>query len=419
MAVLNMLRGNKDLRWFLFDEFIELCGDLELNVYNTQLDYIHYQFYEYKKYPKLFNVIFRGVYSFLSSVLLKSKKEPKILLHHELNIYDSIVNKTSERKEIILGLNSNFLANIFTKKITYFPVFDVYTDLFSALIDNNNKKLTESFDKLNSLLKKVEPDVIVLNSDATPVGRLILLSASELGIPTVEIQHGIYKANSVIPTGIHADYVFVWGKYFKNLYVDGKIRDSSAIKILGYPYEINDIHRESEKPKVVCYLGQNFEEFNEELIKVKKDSLSYINSTCNELGFNFVYRPHPRDNLELLKSELPDVEFTSKNESLMSTFDKGDIFISFNSTSLVEAALHSKLCIQLKNYPLIVEDFEELGICRSFDNLSEISDYLKEISVQKDYSKYHKCIDNDYIWIPSPDPGTRFLELIDDIIAVK
>lgn len=417
MVTFKMVRRNKDLRWFLLDELTELCGDLELDIRNSQLNFIHQQFYEYKKFPKFFNVIIRGIYPFLSSILLKSKNGPKILLHHELNKYDFIVNKISERKAIILGLNSNFLTNIFTRKIAYFPVFDVYADLFSSIINNDNEKLVVCLDKLNSLLKNVEADVIVLNSDATPIGRLILLSASELGIPTVEVQHGIYKANSVIPTGIHADYVFVWGQYFKNLYVDGKIRDSKDIKILGYPFEIKSkIAMKSEKPKVVCYLGQNFEEFNEGLIEVKKDSLNYLNSLCNELNFSFIYRPHPRDNLKLLKSELPHVKFTSRKESLESTFDKGDIFISFNSTSLVEAALHSKVCIQLKNYPIESEDFDKLGICRSFDNFREIGSYLNEISKQKDFSKFIKGVDSNYIEIPSPDPGTRFLELIDEII---
>lgn len=414
----TMTRKSTDLRWFLFEDFIDICEDLELNVYNTQVDYIHRQLHAYKKYPKLLNIIFREFYPLFSSVLFKSKKGPKIMLHHELNIYDSIVNKTSERKEIVLGLNSNFLKNIITKKITYFPVFDVYKDLFSGLINNDNEKLAESLDNLTSSLKRINPDVIVINSDSTPVGRLLLLSASELGIPTVEIQHGAYKANSVIPTGIHTDYVFVWGEYFKNLYVHGKIRDGADIRILGYPYGIkSNVKMNNGKPKVVCFLGQNFEEFNNELLEVKRDSLNYLNSLCNELNFHFIYRPHPGDNLELLKSELPDVEFASKNETLKNTFDRGDIFISFNSTSLVEAALNSKICIQLKNYPLKAENFEELGICRSVDNLSEIADYLKYISIQKDFSKFHKEVDSNYIEIPSPDPGTRFLELIDDILV--
>ena len=61
-------------------------------------------------------------------------------------------------------------------------------------------------------------------------------------------------------------------------------------------------------------------------------------------------------------------------------------------------------------------NFEELGICPSFDNFEELKTYIEEISNATDYSKFYKEIDSKYIDIPLPDPGTRFLELLDDII---
>lgn len=166
----------------------------------------------------------------------------------------------------------------------------------------------------------------------------------------------------------------LYGGYFKRLYIERKIRPSSTIKVLGYPYELNILPQD-------------------------------------------VYRPHPSDSRELLQRKLPDVKFTPKKETLETSFGRGDIFVSFNSTALVEAALRGKLCIQLKSFPIPTDDFEQLGICpKSFDTIEEIEGYLKEIAKVSDLKQFYRPVNPEYIEIPEPDPGTKFLELIQDII---
>ena len=79
--------------------------------------------------------------------------------------------------------------------------------------------------------------------------------------------------------------------------------------------------------------------------------------------------------------------------------------------------MHSKLCIQLKSYDIPTDDFEELEICpKSFNTFEELEIYLKEVSLSNDFSKFYIPVNDNYIKIPDPDPGTRFLELIDDIL---
>ncbi|KAF5040330.1 hypothetical protein DSECCO2_534610 [anaerobic digester metagenome] len=90
-----------------------------------------------------------------------------------------------------------------------------------------------------------------------------------------------------------------------------------------------------------------------------------------------------------------------------------ELFISFNSTALIEAALNSRVCIQLKNFDLKTDDFEKLGICKSVATLEEIEEEIKFTKFH--YTNIMKPIDEDYIMIPSEGPGKRFLNLMESI----
>jgi hypothetical protein len=137
------------------------------------------------------------------------------------------------------------------------------------------------------------------------------------------------------------------------------------------------------------------------------------------LGLKFVYRPHPGDDRNLLKSKRPEVKFVSGSEKLEYSFREGDIFISFNSTSLIEAAMRSKICLQLMNYPLQSDNFENLGIVtKSFENIKDLEQYLVIISRSKKLGDFQTKFNNTYIDI-SHNPGNRFLEILGDLEKKK
>jgi len=280
------------------------------------------------------------------------------------------------------------------------------------------EKIKRKINKLEQIISRYSPNAIILRTDSFPIDRAIILIARELNIPTINVQDGIYQSMYPLVHGRAADYVFVLGEYFKHLYLKQKIRSSKTIKILGYPYELQPLPQNTKKQKLtVYYLGQNFEAYNKELLKTKIKTVNTLNKICKKYGFEFIYRPHPGDSRKFLQKKLPNVNFAPKNETLWGSFKRGDIFISFNSTALIEAALHGKLCIQLKSYPLPTDDFEKLGICpKSFDTLEDLEEYLKEIAKAEDLKQFYKPVNPKYIEIPKPDPGEKFLELVQDII---
>lgn len=404
-----MVKTNEDLRWVLFEEW---CSKIGPQSYDTQLK----QLKNGIKFNERYKITLISKY--LRKIHSLRNNQPNILFEHDFK-YKNIIGKSSTKNPIILGMRHYSVPFILNRNIKFFPLYDIYTKLYRGIINNNENQLNNCLNELKKTLKDLNPNIIILNSDAVPTGRAITLVADDLDIPTVEIQHGIYQSTSTISTGKYANYVFVWGKYFKDLYLKNKVRSKEEVKILGYPYELKKgkYVNSKGKKKTIIYLGQNFESYNQKLINTKIKTITKLHKLCNGLGFKFEYRSHPGDNLKLLKSKLPYVKFTSSNETLENTIKKGDIFISFNSTSLIESALYSKLSIQLKNYDLPSDNFEKLGICpKSCDTIEELKIYLKDISKSNDISKFHVPVNEEYIKIPEPDPGTRFLELVEDIL---
>ena len=401
-----MINYNGNLRWYLFEEYLDIYRKEGLNVDQTHFDYTKKTLEQYKKYPNFFYKFFRNIYPLFN---LTQKNNKKIVFQGDMGRYNSIINTAPNTT--VLGINPKSLYNFFAAKNLYYPIFDFYGDIYEGILEKNDEQMYDGLNVLKKNLMDINPNVLIVNSDALPTGRALVLVSKELGIPTVEIQHGIYQSN-FLPTGRYVDYVFVWGEYFKNLYINQEIKPPSKLKVLGYPYELKTNINPPERVKTVVYLGQNLELYDDKFLQPKIDTILELKSLCDFYGFNFIYKPHPGDKLDDLKLRLPNIFFT--DATIADTLKKGDVFISFNSTSLIEAALHYKICIQLKNYPLKTDDFEELGICKSFDNLKDVGRYLKEILNSRNYSKFYKGVDKEYI--DTPDPENRFLELINELI---
>lgn len=337
----------------------------------------------------------------------------KVLFTIPPSKFRSIYFELSKKTTLLL---TSFSRDVFLKKNIYFvDLFSIFSRLYRALLLDNDEVIDQSLTELLETLELWDPSLILVDNDALPDKRALIYVANELGIPTVEIQHGVYQSD-YLPTGRYVDYVFVWGKFFKRLYLKSKIKSKSQIKILGYPYDIkNDIKKRNKRINdrpLVYYLGQNFECYNRDLIRYKIKTLKELDEIFDELGFNFYYKPHPSDEMEIITKNLPHLKISSLD--LFETFKEGDIFISFNSTALVEASIYNKITFQLINYPIPTENYEEIGACyKSCGSVDEIYKYLTEKCNFNEIEDF--TVSRDYIEIPEPNPGKRFLELISEL----
>ena len=351
----------------------------------------------------------KSYYTKRKRVLFNSLKFPAIILgtkkYHSTGL---IVSGNADR---LFALN-NFMWYITTGDLSKF--------VYNYLIEMNGEYIYRLIKRVEEKLRRIKPDYIIFWNDSLPIERAMILASKRLGITTITIQHGIYQSTSPLIDGKAADYFLVWGQYFKDLYIKSGIRNPEDIYVLGYPYPIEkDVMDGKKKDCVVCYLGADFERYSRNLLEIKISTVRRLNEICTKLGMKFIYRPHYGDDVKMLKNKLPEVEFTQKGEKLIETFRKGDVFISFKSTSLIEAFIHSKICLQLMNYPLQTDNFEELGVCnKSFKEIEELEEYLKTIVSIQDLGKFKPKFNNDYIDI-SHNPAKRFLEILDDIEVQK
>ncbi len=128
-----------------------------------------------------------------------------------------------------------------------------------------------------------------------------------------------------------------------------------------------------------------------------------------------VYRPHPADDRVGLQEKMPEIHFSPKGEKLEESLKIGDIFISFSSTSLLEAAMRSRVALQLLNFPLKSYNFEKLGICTaSFTKIMDLEKHLKKIAGAQSLSEYIKKFDNYYA-DTRYDLSERFSEILKKI----
>lgn len=378
------------------------CRELQLSVQ------------KYNKYKPLLGFFDKVLLSLYIKGTGKSKKN---ILFHGAKYLD-IILETKKHQHVGLlahGKKERLLAA--KNFMGYVDVNDLDQYVLAYLKEKNIKYLYRLVSEVEKKLTALKPDYIVLWNDALPIESAIVLASRKLGITTIEIQHGVYFDSS-LPAGTRSivDHLLVWGKHFKNLYVRSRVRDPEGIHILGYPYSIGkrDIPRKREK-YTVCWLGENFETFNENLLPVKIEIVNTVSKICGKKGLNFVYRPHPGDDRELLAKEMPDIRFTPRGEKLDESFKNADIFISFVSTSLAEAAMRSRISLQLLKYPIIAPNYEKLGVCnKTFQTYNELEDCLARIASSPDLNKFKLNFNNDYVETRY-NPGRRFLEIVEEI----
>ena len=369
------------------------------------------------------------LYDFINKLIYKityfsnsNNNKKTIVFQNRKALYRSMIKDGSDEYNlVVLGdmLISlyYFISSILITKTIFFPVYPVYNLIYQGILEKDKIKLSKSIGLLKMNLKNLNPDLIVLHEDGNIKGRSLALASSELNIPIVTIQDGIFSSTNKLTYGFKSDYMFVWGQYFKDMYLDQNIKDHEHVKILGYPYNLKKFEVKKNKDiKTVLYFGQNHEDFNIDFLDSKINTIKNLSILCDKLGYKFIYRPHPHENRDYIKSKVENIKFTKKSDSLINSIKKGDIFISFDSTASIEANLHSKISIQLKNFNLKTDNFENIGACcKTCKNFEELEYYLKEVSESKNLSKYFKPVSPNYFELSST-PGIRFLELVKELI---
>lgn len=399
----------------VFDYFVDAGFRNEKDRYLQAKGIISHKFiYSFSKFFLYFlNLIYK--------IKLKNNKtnEQGIYFYADPLIYSDIVFELSKKYNLFFNNPLRVDKRIrFKNNIYYFPFVKQARDLTNGFLNKKDHEILESIDQLKSILKKIKPKLIVLNESTLPINRAIIQVSKELDIYTIEIQHAIYPYEMKILPGLGTDFVFVWGEFFKKMYKHQKIRDNNSIKILGYPFKTNFNNKLLPNKKLTLYyLAQGFHNQDIKNLDRLLENALYLKNLSNTLDITFKCKLHPNSPKVLLDKVLPHIECNPLKQTMENAIIDGDIFISFNSTALIEAAFQGKKCLQLMNLPVECDNFEELGICETFLNLNELNLHLInlfKLDRNKILSK-RKSINDKYIKTFKCGPGMRFTHLIQEI----
>ncbi len=400
-------------------------------IYDEVFDYFKIQNCENERYRYLNkkNKRFFFEFTFLINILtniynsfvlrrISKKNNPNIVV---LFLADPIIYK-----DLISDLNINFwvfitnpFKNIFRRKnIRSLLLKGVTKNLVCAYEKNNLIFLEKAISKIEILLRSSKINFIILNDSIHPLNRAMILVSKKLNITTIEIQHAIYPSEMVLMKGLGPDFVFVWGDFFKNMYIRQKVREVNTVQVLGYPFKlIKEKYQKKSKKIILYYLAQGFHLQNINNLDILLSNALFLKKLCEEFDVDFRCRLHPNSPQILLDKVLPHINCTPKNETIEDSILNGDIFISFNSTALIQAELNNKICLQLINIPVETDNFEKLGTSiKSFYNIDDMRIHI--IDIINNFEKYNlnKKRNNKYVQIFSESPGNKFEILISEIL---
>lgn len=407
------LWSEKDLAQFLFLDYFN--GMKMMGMEGIEGAFLKDQQYLINKYRK-YGLLIKFLDAFFLKLYFTNKNRNKKTILFRTSQYSSIIKEA--KKYYNVGLTAygkkdrlfaffNFIGCVSISNLTQYILY--------YLKDRKVEHLLRLVEETENKLKIAKPDYIVLRSDGPPLERAMVLASKKLGIITFTIQHGLEDSSCLFENEV-SDFILLWGKYFKNLFLSSSKRKSEHIYILGLPYLIKGVGSAKEKNRRnICYLGQDLERYNKNFLQPKLKTLKSLDEVCKKIGLNLVYRPHPGDDRRLLQEKLPEVSFTAKNEKLEETFQSSEVFISFSSTSLVEAAMSQKIALQLMSFPVKSGNFEKLGICtKSFQTIKELENYLEKIVKAPDLKEFRIKFNSDYIETKY-NPGQRFLEIMEKV----
>ncbi len=353
---------------------------------------------------------------FLSPLINAKKLKNPILISYSSYLAD-IIRSIKKHVPIILIIKGS-KGRLFALQnmIPYVSSNKLLAHISSFSDDLSNKKEYLNIkSEARHILKKTNPSCLISFNDSQFPERILIHEAKEMGIITINVQHGLYGKKEIITglkDGFFADNLFVWGNTFKELY-DLK---RSNVYVFGYPYRVTK--SVIATPINTVYLfdqGIMFNTNQKNLFKHRSKKIKEIAKICKKLNLNFICRVYRKDHKPIMEKQHPHIKFESIDSPLEKTIKKGDIFLSFDSTALLQASISGKLGVQLLDlYPVVTHNMEQLGSCdKTLTTTKELEHFLQKI-IGKDPKHFKRKINEKYVKIPK-NLRTDFLNLLKEV----
>jgi hypothetical protein len=252
----------------------------------------------------------------------------------------------------------------------------------------------------------------------TTINNLLAYYFRKQGKKVIYLQHGIYQLSNykidAATKSLATGYV-VWGEAFKQLFIDNGIH-KSIIRVGCINKPVKPA-ASIVKSKTVCFFGLPLTKFNDEVCEEMLESISKVNSACEEYGYRLIYKPHPMENVEDTKQRFKtaniQVPILSQKLTMHSTLNAHNMFVGFYSTTLIEAGIQNKKALQILMHSKSYDDFGKLGICKSVrSDAMNFSHVIKELIEEKTIA----LRPDSYYIRHTENPGLRYKQCIESLI---
>lgn len=310
---------------------------------------------------------------------LHKPKRARYLFAGNVSYFEDIIELTDNSDVAILttGIRTHLRA-LKRGKNSHF-IGDLYRGLYGLITRPNSATSTvrQNVDRLATLLRKMQPLYVFVQSDTMPLERSIIIAARLAGITTVCVQHGLFTRDTPRPLaeGKCADIFLTYDSEQAAIVKEASPRCKVLVS--------GSLKRNTNKLNTSCdtsivFVGQPYPQ----LFGVGKGShyvslVESIELLCKSLGIQFWYKPHPGEHGRDYLREVS--ELNCDNIEIM--FERFHYFIGLSSTLLHQASIRGRVAIQVIDPALQVERYSDNGYCYSIgrDDLADVIPNIKTV----------------------------------------
>jgi len=260
-------------------------------------------------------------------------------------------------------------------------------EVLPQIIQNNGKSLwpqmKDTFDWLfiaylpylmkhfaiaKHILECHRPEAIISPDGSDPRSRLYCLLGRHLNIPTLDVQFGVYRQDSVEWQFFAADRLAAWGETSRStllshgvpaekIVLTGSPRHDSMVSVSNTEVAQTRSALGIPDGAVMILFASSFSIMNDEIEKLPLliDSVKRaIFQAADQIdGVYLVTKPHPNEKASATKklaSGYRNILFVNKDSDIRKLIKACDAFVSLGSTATVDAMIANKLSI-CPNFP--------------------------------------------------------------------
>ncbi|MBN2187357.1 MAG: CDP-glycerol glycerophosphotransferase family protein [Dehalococcoidia bacterium] len=209
-----------------------------------------------------------------------------------------------------------------------------------------------NLDYFHKVLDTIKPDAVLLGCQERAnvlAGRASL--AKILGIPVLELQHGVFPLGTSAP---QSDRIAIGGDYWKESYIKSGARDEQLV-VTGWPkYDIHkslkeESSREKRNTANILFATQPID------VRLNLDIIESIGTFIeNHSELRLAVKPHPAERARTYyqtANKYKHVILHDSREDTARLIARSDALITVSSTVGIEAALQDKpiICINIAN----------------------------------------------------------------------